>query len=97
MEILGTPKTTPYRILISRSSQRPAAELYRVTLQQPLPNIWIPLKADEPEVIAPLQDAFHQVFREARYGTRIDYSQSPPSPALSKEDQAWMDELLASR
>jgi len=96
MEILGTPKTTPYRILISRGSQRPAAELYRVTLQQPLPNIWIPLKADEPEVIAPLQDAFHQVFREARYGTRIDYSQSPPPPALSKDDQAWMDELLGS-
>jgi Protein of unknown function (DUF4058) len=95
MEILGTPKTTPYRILISRSSQRPAAELYRVTLQQPLPNIWIPLKADEPEVTAPLQDAFHQVFREARYGTRIDYRQLPPPPALSKADQVWIDELLA--
>jgi Protein of unknown function (DUF4058) len=96
MEILGTPKTAPYRILISRSAQRPGAELYRVTLQQPLPNIWIPLKADEPEVISPLQDAFHQVFREARYGTRIDYSQSPPPPALSKADQSWVDELLAS-
>jgi Protein of unknown function (DUF4058) len=92
MEILGTPKTTPYRILISRSAQRPTAELYRVTLQQPLPNIWIPLKADEPEVIAPLQDAFHQVFREARYGTRLDYGQLPPPPALSKADQVWMGE-----
>jgi Protein of unknown function (DUF4058) len=96
MEILGTPKTAPYRILISRSHQRPDAELYRIALQQPLPNIWVPLKPDEPEVIAPLQNAFQQVFREARYGTRIDYSQPPPPPALSKIDQAWLDERLTS-
>jgi hypothetical protein len=96
MEILGSPKTTPYCILVSRSHQRPDAELYRVALQQPLPNIWIPLKPDEPEVIAPLQNAFQQVFREARYGTRIDYRQQPPPPTLSKADQAWLDEQLAS-
>jgi hypothetical protein len=96
MEILGNPKTTLYSILVSRSHRRPDVELYRVALQQPLPNIWIPLKLDEPEVIAPLQSAFQQVFREARYGTRIDYRQQPPPPTLSKADQAWLDEQLAS-
>ncbi|MCU0569416.1 MAG: DUF4058 family protein [Oculatellaceae cyanobacterium Prado106] len=94
MEILGTPRMTPYRILISRSHQRPTAQLYGISLQQPLPSIWIPLKAEEDEVIAPLQDAFEQVFREARYGTRIDYRQPPPPPALSKVDQVWVNERL---
>jgi hypothetical protein len=80
MEIVGVSRSVPYRILISRSIQRPAAELYQVSLQQPLPNIWVPLKTGEPEVIAPLQDAFDQVFREARYGTRIDYQPPIPPP-----------------
>lgn len=94
MEILGNPQSTPYRILISRSSQRPSADLYRVTLQQPLPNIWVPLQPGEPEAIAPLQDVFHKVFREARYGTRIDYHQPIPPPNVSPTDQGWVEQLL---
>jgi hypothetical protein len=95
MEVLGNRSTTPYRILVSRSDRRPAAALYNLSLQQALPHLSIPLRPEEPEVVVPLQTVFQQVFREARYGTRIDCSQPVP-PKLSQVDQAWVDELLVN-
>lgn len=95
MAILGVRSSSPYRILISRSQQRPKAELYGVTLQQPLPSFPIPLKPDEAEPIVPLQAVFDQVYERARYDTRIDDYQPVPPPKLSEADQVWIDELLA--
>lgn len=95
MSILGVRSASPYRILISRSQQRPKAELYGITLQQALPSFPIPLKLDEAEPIVPLQAVFDQVYERARYDTRIDYHQPVPPPNLSEADQLWVDELLA--
>lgn len=95
MAILGVRSLTPYRILISRSQQRPKADLYGLSLQQPLPNFPIPLKPGEAEPIVPLQATFDRVYERARYRTRIDYAQPVPPPKLSEADQQWVDELLA--
>lgn len=95
MAILGVRSVSPYRILISRSQQRPKAELYGITLQQPLPSFPVPLKPNEVKLIVPLQAVFEQVYERARYDTRIDYHQPVPSPKLSEADQLWVDELLA--
>lgn len=95
MSIFGVRSPSPYRILISRSQHRPKAELYGITLQQPLPSFPIPLKTGDPEPLVPLQEVFERVFERARYGTRIDYRQSVPPPKLSEMDQQWVDELLA--
>jgi Protein of unknown function (DUF4058) len=95
MEILGNRSATAYRILVSRSDRRPAAALYNLSLQQALPHLSLPLQSEEPEIVVPLQTVFQQVFREARYGTRIDYRQPVPPPKLSQVDQAWVDALLA--
>jgi hypothetical protein len=95
MAILGARSVSPYRILISRSQQRPKAALYGITLQQPLPSFAIPLKPNEAEPSVPLQAVFDQVYERARYDTRIDYHQPVPPPKLSEADQQWVDELLA--
>ncbi|KAF3889691.1 MULTISPECIES: DUF4058 family protein [Nostocales] len=86
MAILGMRSTTAYRILISRSDRRPAADLYSFSLQQQLPSFPIPLKPNEEEPLVPLQDIFNGVCDRARYSTRIDYSQPIPPPALSALD-----------
>ncbi|XQQ07828.1 MAG: DUF4058 family protein [Leptolyngbya sp. IPPAS B-1204] len=96
MTILRTRSISPYRILISRSQQRPKADLYGITLQQPLPSFPIPLKPDHPEPMVPLQAVFDHVYEQGRYGARIDYHQPVPPPNLSEADQRWVDELLAS-
>jgi Protein of unknown function (DUF4058) len=81
MPILGQRSPSAYRILVSRSPQRPAADLYSVTLQQPLPIVPIPLKAEESDVLLDLQAAVDRVYEEARYSIRIDYQQPVPPPA----------------
>ncbi|BDA72085.1 hypothetical protein CAL7716_062510 [Calothrix sp. PCC 7716] len=95
MEIRGMQSTTAYRILVSRSHQRPAAELYRVSLQQQLPIFPIPLKLNQVEPLVNLQEVFNGVYERARYATRIDYHQPVPSPALSKQDEQWVKALLS--
>lgn len=86
---------TTYRILISRSEQRPIADLYAVMLDQPLPDIPIPLKPGEPEPVVALQAVFNQLYDRARYATRIDYRQPLPPPKLTEAQQQWLDAVLA--
>jgi hypothetical protein len=95
MTVFGVRSSSCYRILISRSQQRPKAELYSIALQQPLPSFPVPLKPDEPEPVVRLQEVFNHVYERSRYEGRIDYHQPVPLPKLSESDQRWMDELLA--
>lgn len=62
-----------YRILVSRSSQRPQAQLYGFGLRQPIPAFPIPLQSDEPEPLLDLQPLLHQVYDRARFELAIDY------------------------
>jgi hypothetical protein len=94
MAILGIQSTTAYRILISRSHQRPAADLYGVSLQQQLPSFPVPLRLSQKEPLVPLQEVFNGVYERGRYGTRLDYRQPAPLPALSEVDQQWVETLL---
>jgi hypothetical protein len=96
MTILGARSPSTYRILLSRSQQRPKADLYGLTLQQALPSVPIPLKPRDPDAIVCLQDVFNRVYEKARYRTRIDYGQPLPPPKLSEADQQWVDQLLAA-
>jgi Protein of unknown function (DUF4058) len=77
-----------YRILISRSSQRPKAQLYAFSLKQPIPTFPIPLLHGE-EPLLELQPLLHRVYDRARLELAIDYSQVC-SPKLSKEDENWL-------
>lgn len=96
MAMHGARSRSTYRILVSRSSQRPTADFYPVMLDQPLPNIPIPLKTGEPEPIVALQAVFDQLYDRARYASRIDYRQPLPPPKLSEPQQQWVDTVLAS-
>ena len=94
MVVLGQVAPTPYRILISPSDRRPSADLYGVTLQQPLPEIPICLKPSDSLLRVNLQAVLNGVYDRGRYRSRIDYSQAPPPPALPPADQDWLTEYL---
>jgi hypothetical protein len=96
MPIVGQRSPSAYRILVSRSDQRPAADLYSVALQEPLPTVLVPIKAGEPELVLDLQAAMNRIYEEARYSIRIDYQQPVPPPALSIQEQQWVTTLLGS-
>lgn len=94
MAMAGVTAVTTYRVLVSRSDQRPAADLYGVALSQPLPVVPVPLQPGEAEPLLDLQAALDKVYHEARYGLRLDYHQPVPPPRLDPAEQDWVDHQL---
>lgn len=95
MTMLGEVQPTDYRIVVSRSSQRPKADLYGFNLPEPIPSFPLPLLSSDEELSVDLQAIVDSVCERARYNERIDYSQTVPPPALSEANQQWVEELLA--
>jgi hypothetical protein len=83
-----------YRVVVSRSQQRPCADVYLFSVRQPIPDIPIPLRPDEAEPVVPLNRLLHDLYDQGSYDLMIDYSQ-PPTPPLSEPDAVWAAGLLA--
>lgn len=83
-----------YRIVISRSWQRPRADVYLFSIREPIPDFSIPLRQGEPEPTLPLNKLLHELYDQANYDLTIDY-QDPPEPQLLDEDAEWAKKLLS--
>jgi hypothetical protein len=92
---MKTPYQDDYRIVISRSQQRPQAQVYLFSVRQPIPDFPIPLRSGEEEPILLLNQLLHDLYDKSSYDLIVDYRQ-PPVPPLSSEDAQWAAELLAS-
>ena len=90
---MGAVIPSDYRIMISRSYQRPKAQLYAFKLQQIIPSIPVPLRFGEDEPILNLQSLLHKVYDRARFELGIDYKQAC-TPKLSKENEAWLRSII---
>lgn len=85
-----------YSIIVSRSHQRPKAEVRLFRVRQPIPEFPMPLRRGEPEPTLELNRVLHDVYDRAGYDLVIDYSQAL-SPPLSHDDDVWMDALLREK
>jgi hypothetical protein len=92
MPILGAA-VTDYSILVSRSYNRPDADLYTFDLKNPIPVFPVPLCEGEPEPIVDLQRLLNEVYERARFDLAIDYSQTLKI-VHSPEQQAWVRQVL---
>jgi hypothetical protein len=95
MSMLEGEARGDYRILVSRSTPRPIADLYEFHLREPIPDFPLPLKPGEPELTVNLQAIVSGVYDRGSYHFRIDYRQPIPAPKLSEADREWVDQLLA--
>ena len=93
MPIQGNPANADYRILVSRGDRRPTAQLYPFSLPDSIPNFPLPLKTGDREPLVNLGEILNGVYERAGFDLRIDYTQ-PVQPALSQEDEAWIDTRL---
>jgi Protein of unknown function (DUF4058) len=93
LPIANVQMLSDYQILLSRSDQRPQADLYSFSIRDAFPTIPIPLQASE--LAIDLQTVFNGVYQRSRYHSRIDYQQPIPPPKLKEADQAWVDRQLA--
>jgi hypothetical protein len=95
MPMIGVEETSDYRIVVSRATHRPMADLYAFQLKESIPSFLLPLQPDDPELAVDLQAIVLGVYDRGSYQFRIDYHQPVPPPKLSEADQQWVDELLA--
>lgn len=86
----------PYRINVVRASNPSMAEMYPTSLQKPLPNIRIPLRETDDDVVLQLQRLIDLSYENGGYAEDINYAE-PPEPSLTASDEVWIDQLLRHR
>jgi hypothetical protein len=96
MPVVGAAVASDYRILVSRGSRRPRAQLYAWILREPIPTFVLPLLSGDSEPTVDLGAVLHALYDRARFDLRLDYSR-PPVPPLGDEDAAWAQSLLSRR
>jgi hypothetical protein len=89
----GTLPSVPYFVFVCRVELRLLTEIWPITLDQPLPEIKVPLLQGDDDAAMDLQKAVKSVYDENRFSSVIDYSR-PPDVPLSPEQTAWVNEHL---
>ena len=82
-----------YVIALTRA-QSGATAIWPLGLRDPLPEIPVPLREPDGDVLLELGSALAAIYDEAGYDLSIDYTQSPPPPQLNEIDAAWIRQLL---
>jgi hypothetical protein len=85
-----------YRIVISRSPQRPKADIYLFGIRDKIPDFPIPLLAGESEPVLPLNQILHDLYNVVGYDLAINYQQSIKPPLPEKEAQ-WIAQLFTKQ
>lgn len=88
--IYGPDESGDYRVLISRSEQRPRAQLYVWNVMEPIPTIALPLSGPG-ELILPLKPIVDQACE--RTDLLVNYQQQP-LPPLRLEETRWLEDFL---
>ncbi len=94
LEQLRPGQRTPYLTSVYRDAKPDQFEVYRAPLEQPLPNVPVPLRYGERDAVLQLQPLLDQCYQDGRY-YRLDYSGEP----YGKFDDAltqWIDQRLQS-
>lgn len=84
----------PYYIMLSRLETRPRVLVWPIQLEEPLPAVNVPLRQPDGDVLLDLESALTTVYDNGAYDVQLDYRKPVPLPALTKAQQAWVDQLL---
>ena len=95
---LDHPKLPPTDYLITlKRAEAPQMDFWTVSIREPLPVIPVPLISPDPDARLDLGKALKLIYERSDYSLSIDYKETPPPPALSEKDQAWMKDLVSER
>src|SRR5262249_36067050 len=83
----------PYFMFVSRAEDRPMTEVIPTSIDQPLPEVPIPLLPGDPDVALDLQKALSNAYDLLGYDLAIDYT-APPDVQLGTEEAAWAEARL---
>ena len=91
----GIPDT-PYLITLTRAEAL-AMDVWPVRLQDELPVVAVPLRPPDADIPLDLGEVLIHIYDKAAYDLTLDYTQSPPPPAFSTEDQAWLQRQVTDQ
>lgn len=83
-----------YHVCVHRFDNLEDYFVYPIQLEQPLPEIQIPLLPGSPAVPVDLQTVFERCYAVGPYRLEIDYLHTTPSPPLAPAKATWAAELL---
>lgn len=87
---------THYHITLVRGGAK-HTDIWGFNIQDTIPIIPIPLKQPDTDILLDIRRALDMVYQRGIFELSIDYQKTPPLPAFSDEDQAWIKALLAAR
>lgn len=82
-----------YHICLRQAKHPGEYLVFPIHLGQRLPVIGIPLLPVDGKVLVDLQGVLDRAYDLGRFRQRVGYSESPPPPALSPDQAAWLDAL----
>ncbi|HYN87950.1 MAG TPA: DUF4058 family protein [Ardenticatenaceae bacterium] len=85
--------TCAYLIALTRAGSGRTG-LWPLQIQDPLPELPVPLRPPDSDVVLELGAALTTIYDEAAYDLSIDYRQAPPPPPLEAAEDDWIRELL---
>ncbi|MFV0444744.1 MAG: DUF4058 family protein [Planctomycetaceae bacterium] len=83
----------PYHVVIRPGWDTSELWIVPFSLRQPLPAFRIPLRSPDETVVLELAPIMNLIYETGCYED-TDYSERPPGPPFSVEDQEWVDTLL---
>ena len=84
----------PPVVCVRRADRYGEAEVYPISIREPMPAISIPLRPKDRDIVVELGEAMDRVYRAGNY-RRLDY-RIDPDPPLAGEDANWADERLGA-
>lgn len=93
---MGIPGTNHYRMVVSRKNERPRADIYLFSVRDVIPAIPVPLMRDDEEPRLDINHILHEIYDRSAYDMAVRYDQTPPPPAFSTEDLAWVQQMAQS-
>lgn len=82
----------PYIVCVSRAARPHQKEYYQTRLTAALPNVRIPLRLEDQDVVLPLQQLVDRCYRMGAYWN--ENHANLPNPPLDSKDAAWVAEQL---
>lgn len=83
-----------YAIALTRAHAG-VMDVWPLQLSENLPILPVPLKSPDLDVSLDLPSAIAALYDEAGYDLSINYTEAPPPPTLSKQEQGWVCSLVS--
>jgi hypothetical protein len=96
LEQIPTGRGGTYLVCVRRAGNPTLAELYPISLRQPLPTVKVPLRPQDADALLDLQAMVRQAYESGSYEGTLDYSKDP-EPRLRWPDEEWIDQLLREK